>query len=120
MRWHHGGIEVGNLDNSIQFYESMFDLVIEQYFTLNSGKVAFLKKEDVRIELIESEDISALSNSVHLAWQVDDIEGWMMRLRVKGLPPSEGPYKLENGWIAVFYEGLDGEVIELVQSNPRT
>jgi lactoylglutathione lyase len=115
MRWHHGGIEVGNLNNSIQFYENMFDLKIEQFLTLNGEKIAFLKNEDVRIELIESEDFSALSSSVHLAWQVDDIEVWMKRLRGKGLSPSDGPYNLKNGLVAVFYEGLDGEVIELVQ-----
>ncbi|MFC5605155.1 VOC family protein [Sporosarcina koreensis] len=115
MRWHHGGIEVGNLDESIRFYESMFEFAIEQFLTLNGEKIAFLKNEDVRIELIESKDIAAPSNSVHLAWQVDDIEGWMKRLREKGLLPSEGPYNLKNGLVAVFYEGLDGEVIELVQ-----
>lgn len=82
---------------------------------LNGEKIAFLKNEDIRIELNESEDISILANVVHLAWQVDDIEEWMKRLDGKGLLPSEGPYKLKNGWIAVFYEGPDGEVIELVQ-----
>lgn len=115
MRWHHGGIEVGSLEKSIQFYESMFDLKIEQRLMLNGEKIAFLKNEDVRIELIESEDFSSLSNSVHLAWQVDDVEDWIKRLNGRGLLPSEGPYKLKNGWTAVFYEGLDGEVIELVQ-----
>ena len=92
-----------------------FDLKIEQFLVLNGEKIAFLINDGVRIELIESEDISALSNSIHLAWQVDDIQGWMKRLSGKGLHPSEGPYKLKNGWVAVFYEGLDGEVIELVQ-----
>lgn len=115
MKWHHGGIEVGNLNNSIQFYESMFGLNIEQCLMLNGEKITFLKNEEIKIELIESEETSALSNSVHIAWQVDDIEGWMAKLRGKGLLPSEGPYKLKNGWIAVFYEGLDGEMIELVQ-----
>jgi predicted enzyme related to lactoylglutathione lyase len=115
MKWHHGGIEVGSLQDSIQFYERMFDLKIEQRFTLNGEKIVFLKNEDVKIELIESKDMSTLSNSVHIAWQVDDIEGWMKGLSNKGLFPSEGPYKLKNGWIAVFYEGLDGEMIELVQ-----
>lgn len=115
MKWHHGGIEVGNLDDSIRFYESMFGFTIEQFLTVDGEKIAFLKNEDARIELIESKNIAAPSNSVHLAWQVDDIEDWMKRLKVKGHCPSEGPYKLKNGWIAVFYEGLDGEVIELVQ-----
>lgn len=115
MSWHHVGIEVGSLEDSIQFYENMFEMKIEQRFTLNGEEIVFLTNDDVKIELIESKDISALSNSVHLAWKVDDIESWMKGLREKGLFPSEGPYKLKNGWIVVFYEGLDGEVIELVE-----
>lgn len=115
MRWHHGGIEVGNLADSIQFYQYMFDFKIEELIKLNEEKIAFLTNEEVRIELIEAEDIQTQHNSVHLAWQVDDVESLMKRLREKGLPPSEGPYKLKNGWVVVFYEGLDGEVLELVQ-----
>ncbi|WP_062105658.1 VOC family protein [Bacillus niameyensis] len=115
MRWHHSGIEVRNLDDSISFYERMFDFKIEQFLTWSGEKIAFLKNDDVRIELIEAENTPDLCHSVHVAWQVDDIESWMKRLDGKGLSPSEGPYKLKNGWITVFYEGLDGEVIELIQ-----
>ncbi|MCJ7841909.1 VOC family protein [Lederbergia sp. NSJ-179] len=115
MRWHHAGIDVRNLDHSISFYESMFDFKMEQFLTLSGEKIAFLKNEDVKIELIELEDIPPPCHSVHIAWQVEDIESWMKRLRGKGLSSSEGPYKLKNGWVTVFYEGLDGEVIELIQ-----
>ena len=30
----------------------------------------------------------------------------------------EGPYKLENGWETVFYEGPNQEVIEFLQVKP--
>lgn len=115
MKWHHAGIDVRNLDDSIHFYERMFDFTIEQFLTLSGEKIAFLKNNGVRIELIESEIIPAPCNSVHISWKVEDIESWMKRLRGKGLSPSEGPYALKSGWVTVFYEGLDGEIIELIQ-----
>ncbi|KAB2334874.1 glyoxalase/bleomycin resistance/dioxygenase family protein [Cytobacillus depressus] len=115
MKWHHAGIQVRHLADAIQFYESMFDFKVEKYLTLPGEKIAFLKKEEVRIELIESGEILVPSSSIHLSWGVEDLEVLKESLIEKGLNPSEGPYKLENGWITVFYEGLNNEVIEIIQ-----
>ncbi|NRG44867.1 VOC family protein [Bacillus sp. CRN 9] len=117
MKWHHAGIQVRNLEDSIQFYVSVFDFKIEQYLSLPGEKIAFLKKEDVRIELIELEGFPAPFSSIHLSWKVDDIEEWNNKLRDNGHDPTEGPYKLENGWVAVFYRGIDNEVIELIMES---
>ncbi|MBO0994439.1 VOC family protein [Bacillus sp. SD088] len=115
MRWHHAGIDVRNLDDSISFYERMFNFKIEQYLTLSGEKIAFLQNEDVRIELIKSADSPLPCHSIHIAWRVEDIESWVKKLKGKGLSSSDGPYKLKNGWVTVFYEGPDGEIIELIQ-----
>jgi lactoylglutathione lyase len=114
MKWHHAGIQVKNLDVSILFYERVFDFKIEQFLTLPGEKIAFLKKGNVRIELIELDDNPATFSPIHLSWQVEEIEEWLKRLGGQGLYPLEGPYKLENGWVTVFYEGPDHEVIELI------
>ncbi|MBS4190470.1 VOC family protein [Bacillus sp. FJAT-49705] len=119
MKWHHAGIQVRNLEDSIQFYKRMFDFTIEQYLTLPGEKIAFLKKEDIRIELIESEESLVAFSSIHISWQVEELEIWMKKLKSKGLYPSEGPIKLENGWVAVFYDGLDNEIIELIQEEGK-
>ncbi|QED49405.1 VOC family protein [Cytobacillus dafuensis] len=119
MKWHHAGIQVRNLEDSIQFYKRMFDFTIEQYLTLPGEKIAFLKKEDIRIELIEAEESLVPFSSIHISWQVEGLEIWMNKLRSKGLYPLEGPIKLENGWVTVFYEGLDHEVIELIQEEGK-
>jgi lactoylglutathione lyase len=117
MKWHHAGIQVQNLDESIQFYETVFGFQVEQYLMLPGEKIVFLKKGDIRIELIESEEFLVSFSSIHISWQVEDIEYWMGTLRDKGLHPAEGPYKLKNGWVTIFYKGLNNEVIELLQVN---
>lgn len=115
MKWHHIGIYVRNLADSTKFYEDVFDFTFEQFLTFPGEKIAFLKKGEVRIELLESEEIPVPCRSIHFAWQVESIEEWLKKLSAKGFNPSEGPYHLENGWVSVFYEGLDNEIIELIQ-----
>ncbi|WP_066290901.1 VOC family protein [Bacillus sp. FJAT-29937] len=115
MKWHHGGIQVRNIEEAIEFYERVFEFKLEQYLSLPGEKIAFLIKEEVRIELIESEEAPVPFSTIHLSWQVEDLAEWIRNLSVKGFNISEGPYKLKNGWDIVFYEGLNDEVIELVQ-----
>ncbi|WP_419393064.1 VOC family protein [Cytobacillus praedii] len=117
MKWHHSGVSVSHLQDSIQFYIQQFGFSFEQYLMFQEDKIAFLRNEDVRIELIESEESPRSLHSIHTAWQVEDIEDWIRQLKRKGLYPTEGPYTLSNGWITVFYEGPDHETIELIQVN---
>jgi lactoylglutathione lyase len=115
MKWHHAGIPVSNLNDSIQFYKRMFGFNFKQYVTFQEEKIVFLRNESVQIELIESEENLVPFNSTHFAWQVEDAEEWIKKLKEKGLYPSEGPYNLRNGWVTVFYKGPDHEIIELIQ-----
>lgn len=117
MKWHHAGILVRNLNDSIQFYKQMFRFSCEQYITFQDEKIVFLQNGDVRIEMIESEENLVPFNSTHIAWRVEDVDDWIRKLMGKGLYPSEGPYNVGNGWVTVFYEGPDHEIIELIQSN---
>ncbi|WP_102272608.1 VOC family protein [Cytobacillus massiliigabonensis] len=117
MKWHHAGIQVSNLNDSIQFYKRMFGFSFEKYLMFQDEKIVFLRNENVQIELIESEENKAPLHSIHIAWQLEDIEDWIRKLKKEGLYPLEGPYSLKNGWITVFYEGPDREIIELIQVN---
>lgn len=114
MKWHHAGVQVKSLTESIEFYKELFGYRLEHYLHLPGERIAFLKIKEVKIELIESEE-QPNPGSIHLAWQVESIEEWMRKLEVNGLHPLEGPFNLKNGWITVFYEGPNHEVIELIQ-----
>lgn len=117
MKWHHVGIQVWKLEESVHFYKNKFGFEIEHTLLLPGEKIAFLIKDKIRIELVESKDSPATKSSVHLSWQVEDIEDLMKKLGEKELNPIEGPYSLDNGWTVVFYNGPNNEMIEFIQIN---
>jgi lactoylglutathione lyase len=115
MKWHHVGIQVWKLEESIPFYKNNFGFEIDHTLLLHGEKIAFLIKDEIRIELVESEDSPAPKSSVHFSWQVEDTEDLMKKLGEKGLNPIEGPYSLDNGWTVVYYNGPNNEMIEFIQ-----
>lgn len=116
MRFHHFAIEVKDLETSAAFYLRYFGLQEERRFLFNREKIIFLKADDFRLELISSiEQSSSNPASVHLCFEVDSIKEVTQPFNENGIFPIEGPYKLENGWETVFYQGPDNEVIEFIQ-----
>lgn len=115
MKWHHAGIHVQKLDEAISFYKRVFQFKIEQCLILPGEKIVFLEKGDIKIELIESEEGFRSFGSIHLSWQVEDVWDWIEKLRRYGCLPLEGPLDLGNGWTAVFFEGPNHEIIELIE-----
>ncbi|WP_456272970.1 VOC family protein [Bacillus sp. AK031] len=113
MKWHHAGIETGNLEVSAAFYKEVFLFEAQSCFKLGEERIIFMKRGEVTIELIQSEGDSVPS-SLHFAWEVDDLSAWVERLEEYGMKPVEGPYSLDSGLTVIFYKGADGEVIELV------
>lgn len=116
MRMHHFGIEVKDLETSAAFYQKYIGLQEECSFLFAGEKIVFLKEKDFRLELISSsEQPTSNPSSVHLCFQVDSINEVIFRFNENGIFSIEGPYKLENGWETVFYQGPDNEVIEFIQ-----
>ncbi|OOE08956.1 VOC family protein [Fictibacillus arsenicus] len=112
---HHIGIYVTDLEQSLQFYETI--LAVEEKETLNWNgiELLFLSGEGFVLELITA--TLPYSNTTHIAFAVKSVKAKINELQQSGITPSEGPNKLENGWQTVFYEGPDGEEIEFIQSN---
>jgi lactoylglutathione lyase len=113
MRWHHTGIEVENLEASAAFYKEVFLFEAQSCLKLGEERIMFMDNGEVTIELIQGKGDSVPS-SLHFAWEVEDLSGWVERLDKYGMKPVEGPYSLDSGLTVIFYKGPDGEVIELV------
>lgn len=111
MHFHHYGVYVRNLDESIVFYRELLDLKIEARFTFMEEKIVFLSSGDFRLELIETEEDE---NTIHFCFEVADLQEVMSRL--DEMKKIEGPYQLHNGWKTVFYEGPNLEIIEFLQT----
>ncbi|MFD1019169.1 VOC family protein [Thalassobacillus hwangdonensis] len=108
------GIGVSDMKTSIQFYENQFGFHYEQGFSLADEEIVFIKNGEARIELIYAKGTSPSSASQHVCLEVKSLNEWKRHI---SLVPVEGPFKLNNGWETIFYQGPDGETIELLQLN---
>jgi lactoylglutathione lyase len=112
-RFHHYGLEVINLRESVAFYKTYLGLQEESRIFFTEEEIVFLGAEDFRLELIshQHEDKKA-----HLCFEVNDLRVVMDQFDSNRI--IEGPYKLENGWETIFYEGPNNEIIEFLQVMP--
>ena len=113
---HHIGIYVTDLEKSLQFYETILPVETKETLNWNSLELMFLRGEGFVLELIPA--TLPDSRTTHIAFAVESVETKIMELQQLEITPTEGPYKLENGWQTVFYEGPDGEEIEFINVMP--
>ena len=124
----HVGIAVKNLDESVQFYESLgfkatgYEVVAEQ-----KVKVAFLPCGDSELELLEStEPDGPIARFIekngpgiqHIAIRVDDIDKALEELKEKGvrLIDQAPRYGAGNARIAFVHpKATGGVLLELTQ-----
>ena len=55
---------------------------------------------------------------VHLAFEVDDLDGTIQELQAKGVPITDGPTQSSSGSRFIFIDAPDGYEIELIQRAP--
>ena len=117
---HHAGVHVASVERSIAFYQAVFGLPLAERLILGSEQLAFLQVADSRIELIADGGGSRDAGVVdHLALGVDDLDGWLVRLRELGVPLlDEAPVHVPQlGARILFCLGPDGERIELFEQH---
>ncbi|WP_413378891.1 VOC family protein [Alkalihalobacillus sp. 1P02AB] len=114
---HHIGIEVQHLQNSLQFYQDFFDAKVGESFLMDDDEIVFIELDSFTIELIHSKQTVRKTQpaTVHFALKVPNLMEEITALTKKGFTASDGPYHLSNGLKVVYYEGLDHEVIELME-----
>ncbi len=118
----HIGIVVSNMDRSIHFYETVLGLSLRSRQFLNEQvELAFLSypnHSNVEIELISDKGEIEVEGKVnHLAFTVDNIEEEINRLNqldVK-MVDFEPRIVLKEHIKIAFFEGPDGEKLELVE-----
>ncbi len=115
MNFHHFAIEVEYLDTSIAFYQEFIGLSEEGRISFQDKEIVFLTNDDFRLELILGSQ-QQVSQGVHICFEVENLHEVIETFRKNNLYALEGPYKLENGWETVFYQGPDDEVLEFLQT----
>ena len=117
----HTRFRVSDMDKSISFYRDILGMkVVEQKTSPRGSKLVFLKFPDMDCELElcsfpDSGNVHVPEDLVHLAFEVDDLERCMERLKVAGVLITEGPIESSNGTRFIFTEDPDKYEIELMQ-----
>lgn len=117
----HTRFRVSDMDKSIYFYRDILGMkVVEQKTSPRGSKLVFLKFPDMDCELElcsfpDSGNVHVPEDLVHLAFEVDDLERCIERLKVEGVLITEGPIKSSNGTRFIFTEDPDKYEIELMQ-----
>ena len=117
----HTRFRVSDMDKSIYFYRDILGMkVVEQKTSPRGSKLVFLKFPDMDCELElcsfpDSGNVHVPEDLVHLAFEVEDLERCIERLKVAGVLITEGPIESSNGTRFIFIEDPDKYEIELIQ-----
>lgn len=119
MKFCWSTITVKNLEESIEFYNEVIGLNVNQIFNAGPGmKIAFLGDGETKIELIFNEAAKEVNfgNSISLGFQVESLDEMMEFVKEKGINIESGPFN-PNPHTRFFYV-LDpnGLKIQLVES----
>ena len=121
----HTRFRVHDMDRSINFYNGILGMeVIEEKISPRGSQLVFLRlpETDCNLELCsfpDSGEIEVPEDLVHLAFEVQDLDKCVAKLKEQGVPITEGPIQTENGTQFIFTEDPDKYEIELMQYPTR-
>lgn len=126
MRFLHASITVRRMDESLQFYTEILGLEFERRRTIpeNKAEIAFVKDpaSGARIELTHwegKENFEAGEQLDHLAFEVPDLDRFLMKMRTKNVRIAKEPYRLSGGSSRIAFILDPNDVwIELIERAP--
>lgn len=117
---HHVAIVVADLQRSLQFYRETLGVAPEaiKVNTRPGLELAFVEVAGSRLELLcyhDRPDKPQPGTTDHVAFEVDDIEAAIQELVKDGVVPAGSQPRGGPGAKVFFYNGPDGERLELFQ-----
>lgn len=119
----HVGVMVKNMQESIEFYTKALGMDVKGLLPHNNpevllGFLGFPGDDNVVIELIEGykPNLPSEGQVHHIAFTVDDVDAEHQRLTALGIHFTDASITtLSNGAQYIFFEGPNGEQLELFQ-----
>ncbi len=123
MRFLHTSITVRHMDESLAFYTEVLGLEFERRRTIaeNHAEIAFVRDpiSGARVELTHwdgKDDFEAGEQLDHLAFEVEDLDRYLLKLRAKNVRVAREPYRLSGGSGRIAFILDPNEVwIELIE-----
>lgn len=122
----HTRMRVDDLEKTIAFYRDVLGLeVVERHESPRGSKLAFLKAPGSQ-ELIEvcsypaSGPVRVQADLVHLAFEVEDLDGTLAELTRLGIPITDGPTTSSSGSRFAFIDAPEKYEIELIERSRVT
>jgi lactoylglutathione lyase len=128
MRFLHTSITVRQMDESLQFYTEVLGLEFERRRTIpeNHAEIAFVKDpaSGARVELThwDGKDTFEPGEQLdHLAFEVPDLDRFLIKMRTKNVKIAKEPYRLSGGTSRIAFILDPNDVwIELIERAPTT
>ena len=104
MKFLHTSITVRRMDESLTFYTEVLGLEFERRRTIpeNHAEIAFVRDplSGARIELTHwdgKDEFDAGEQLDHLAFEVEDLDRYLLRIRSKNVRVAREPFRLAGG-----------------------
>ncbi len=107
MKFHHIGIEVNDLQEESHKLRKL-GFQEESFLVLNGEKLLFMKKDQLRLELIKT---ASKGTEIHFCFEVKTFDD----LQNSGFKIIEGPSVMNNGWETMFVQGIDNLMFEFLR-----
>ncbi len=126
MKFLHTSITVRHMEESLTFYTEVLGLQFERRRTIpeNHAEIAFVRDpaSGARVELThwEGKDQFEVGEQLdHLAFEVEDLDRFLMKVRTKGVRVVKEPYRLSGGSSRIAFILDPNDVwIELIERAP--
>jgi len=128
MKFLHTSLTVRNMEESLAFYTEMLGLQFERRRTIpeNHAEIAFVRDpvSGARVELTHWDGKDSFEPGEqldHLAFEVEDLDRTLMRLRSKNVRVAKEPYRLSGGSSRIAFVLDPNDVwIELIERAPAS
>lgn len=108
---------VEKLEPSLIFYRDLMGMAEVERIQTPNGAIVFLGENDnVQLELIESSEHKGMKyTGFSVGFDVEQMEIEIEKLEAKGFRKISGPMSPNGSTLLAFFEGPNGEKIELIQ-----
>ncbi|MCE0522546.1 MAG: VOC family protein [Methylacidiphilales bacterium] len=117
----HTRYRVNDLEKTATFYRDVLGLKeVSRHTSPRGSTLAFFKapggEEQIEIcHFPQSGPVVVQPDLTHLAFEVEDLEGFAKQAAAKGYPLSDGPTVTGSGSKIAFIDGPEGYEIELIE-----